>query len=537
MRITFVSIGFEQLAISQLSAIAKQDGHEVNLAFSASLFNDRYNLSVPSIAPFFDDRNDVIEAIKKQKPDVLAFSVITGTYQWSLSIAQEAKKLFPHIKTIFGGVHVSAVPDRVLNQPQVDYVCIGEGDVAFPQILRAIDNKEYTTPIINTRYQSPQGQIVRGRQEGFIQDLDSLPIYDKVIWEEHVRIGDRYFTMASRGCPYRCTFCFNNFFAELPEGKKGKYVRQRSVEHMMYELRMAKKRYKLRIVDFQDDVFTVDKKWLKAFLTIYKKEINVPFQCLTHPGYMDEEIAQWLSEAGCVCIQLGVQTVDENFKYESIKRYEKARHVEQALEVMRKYNLHPKVDHMFGLPNEPFEAQEKARQLYVEYTPYRIQTFWTTFLPGTKMLDEVFEMGMLTQEDVDRLNDGLGFDFFRNNHNLQDPKQMKLYKSYEVIFKLLPLFPKFIRKKLSPSVFKFLPAPVCSFIVFTIDACYGIFTRNPDHVAYAKHYLYHLYKFFKGKLGLKKPPATRPNTLEPFLLTPPKKNTPEAQSDSAVINV
>ena len=140
--------------------------------------------------------------------------------------------------------------------------------------------------------------------------------------------------MASRGCPYRCTFCFNNFFANLPEEKRGKYVRQRSVEHVMHELLEAKRRYDLRFVDFEDDVFTVDKAWVYAFLDRYKREIGVPFHCLTHPRYMDEELAQWLADAGCTSIQMGIQSADDSYKYDTVKRYEKTEHVERALAAM-----------------------------------------------------------------------------------------------------------------------------------------------------------------------------------------------------------
>ena len=173
---------------------------------------------------------------------------------------------------------------------------------------------------------------------------------------------------------------------QLPERKSGKYVRQRSVEHMMGELRWAKKRYKLRMIFFEDDVFSVNKKWLKEFLPLYKKEIGVPFECLTHPKYIDEDVARWLSDAGCVYVQMGIQTLDDQYKFETIKRYEKSSHVEQAMDLMRKYKLRAMVDHMFGLPGEPLEAQEKARQFYVAHPPYRIGTFWTTFLPGTEMV-------------------------------------------------------------------------------------------------------------------------------------------------------
>ncbi len=514
MRITFVGLGLEQLGVSLLSAIAKKEGHIVNLAFSVSLFNDRYNFSIPFLASLFDDRRLVLEAIKKQKSDVLAFSPLTGTYQWMLGIAKEAKMLFPHVKVIFGGVHSSAVPERVLAQPQVDYVCVGEGDISFPLILRAIEKKEYFQPIPNTRYKSPNGCIIKGPQNGFIQDLDVLPFFDKTLWEDYIRLGDIYYTMGSRGCPYRCTFCFNNFFAKLPDKDSGKYVRHRSVHHMMNELRWAKKRYKLRFVEFEDDVFTVNKKWVKDLLGLYKKEIGIPFQCLTHPKYMDEEVGRWLSQAGCQFIQLGIQSMDDQYKHGTIKRYEKSFHVEKALEVMRKFNLKPKVDHMFGLPGEPLEAQETARKLYVKYPPYRIQTFWTKFLPGTEMVEQGLKMGLITKEDIQRFNDGLDFDFYRMSGKYIDPKRLKIYMSYEVLFKLIPVLPSSLLKNISPQFFQRLPVFICSLISFLADVLGGLVKSNPDHTSYARHHLYHFFRFFLNKLGIKSPPAIRPRAEE-----------------------
>lgn len=294
-KVTLAALGTEQLGISMLSAIAKRNGHEVGLAFSASLFHDRFNLEMPWLSPYFDDTNEVIKAIEQQQPDVLAFSPLTSTYQWALGIAARGKELNPDIKTVFGGVHASAVPHLLLNRPVIDYVVVGEGDVAFPKIIQSVQNADDTTPIVNTKFKSKEGgRIISGIQSGFIQDLNSLPFADKPLWEDHVRLDDLYLTMASRGCPYRCSFCFNNFFAKLPEEKSGKYVRLRSPEHMIAELKTAQRRYKLEVIDFQDDVFTTSKKWLQDFLFLYKKEINKPFQILTHPRYMDEDIAKQL---------------------------------------------------------------------------------------------------------------------------------------------------------------------------------------------------------------------------------------------------
>ena len=65
-KITFVALGTEQLGISMLSAIAKTHGHSTQLAFSASLFHDRFNLEIPWISPYFDDSDKVIKTIEKQ---------------------------------------------------------------------------------------------------------------------------------------------------------------------------------------------------------------------------------------------------------------------------------------------------------------------------------------------------------------------------------------------------------------------------------------------------------------------------------------
>lgn len=503
MKVAFVVLGSEHLSVGVLSAIAKELGHDVQLAFSASLFHDRYNLEIPWLAKYFDDTEEVIASLFEFQPDVIAYTCLTSTYQWMLSIAEQMRVKVPHAKNVFGGVHVSAVPERVLAKPQVDYVVIGEGDVAFPAILKAIEEEDYYTPIVNTRYHNPEGVLVKGVQEGFIQDLDALPYFDKEIWEKHIRIGDMYLTMASRGCPYTCSFCFNNFFAKLPDGKRGKYVRQRSVDHVMGELLLAKAKYKLRIVDFQDDVFTVNKQWVREFCTRYKAEINLPFQCLIHPQYFDEDIAKWLKEAGCVWIQMGIQTMDETFKHENLRRYEDSGHIIRALKLMKKYGIKIKVDHMFGLPGEPIESQETSRLLYAEVTPERIQTFWTCFLPGTEMMKNGVKSGLLSAEQEERLNEGQDFYFFRNEENISDKHMVEMYKRYEFIYKVMPLLPSKWRKGFNTDKAGKIPSSLRYFIGSVLDVVNGFRSGNMDIYAYAMHYLFHLKKFILKKAGLR----------------------------------
>lgn len=511
MKVTFLGIGTEQLGISQLSAILKQHGHQTNVAFSAQLFNDRFNLQFPFIAKYFDDTEDAVNTIIETNPDVLAFGALTSTFQWGLDVCRAAKKIKPDIKVIFGGVHASAVPDLVLGKPEVDYVVVGEGDVAFPQILAQIENEDYTTPIVNARYKTPDGKIVQGKQGGFIQDLDSLPMPDKTIWEDFVRIGDIYLIMATRGCPYRCSFCFNNFFAKLPEDKEsaGKYVRLRSVDHVIEELKHAKARYNIKIVDFQDDVFGTQKKWLREFNEKYKKEINLPFQILTHPKFMDDETGKLLSDAGCKWIQMGVQSMDDDFKKDSLLRYEKTEDIENALKVMHKYGMKVKVDHMFGLPNEPVSAQENALKLYTNNHIQRIQTFWTCFLPGTQLMNEAVVDGRLNQKQIDDINEGRDFYFFRNLDNISDVQLQNLYQAYEFLFRIFPALPFFVRRRLNQHSVNWIPKSIRAVMTFLADLIIGFLSLNPEFFAYLNHNLFHLYRFLGKKIGMKNIKATK----------------------------
>lgn len=503
MKIAFVVLGTEHLSVGILSALAKESGHQVHLAFSAAMFHDRSNLEIPWLAKYFDDTNNVILDLKNFNPDIVAYSCLTSTYQWMLHVASEIKKFNPNVYNVFGGVHVSAVPERVLSKPQVDFVVVGEGDVAFPAIIKAIEEKDFYSPIVNTRYFNPNGELVRGIQEGFIQDLDSLPYFDKEIWEKDIRVGDLYLIMASRGCPYTCSFCFNNFFAKLPDGKRGKYVRQRSVENVIGELVQAKKRYNIKVVDFQDDVFTVNKQWIKDFCRMYKSEIGLPFQCLIHPQYFDEDMAIWLKEAGCEWIQMGIQTMDEAFKHENLRRYEDSGHIVNALKLMKKYKIKIKVDHMFGLPGEPIESQETSRLLYSEFTPDRIQTFWTCFLPGTEMMKNGVKNGLLSKEQEERLNEGEDFYFFRNEDNITDKHLVEMYNRYEFIYKVIPLLPQKWRIKFDTDMAGKVPKSIRYIISRILDAFNGFRRGNMEMHAYAKHYLYHMTKFLLKKIGVR----------------------------------
>ena len=130
------------------------------------------------------------------------------------------------------------------------------------------------------------------------------------------------------------------------------------------------------------------------------------------------------------------------------------------------------------------------------------------------MVSQGREMGLINSEDIERLNDGLGFDFYRNTSSICDVDKFNTYKAYEVIYKLIPILPYSLRRRLNVEFFKRLPVWLCGIITFMIDLLAGLLQRNPDHIWYLKHNLYHFLRFGLDKVGIQSPPATIPLTLK-----------------------
>jgi anaerobic magnesium-protoporphyrin IX monomethyl ester cyclase len=533
MRVVFVALGQEQLGISSLSAVLRRAGHETALVFNPALFHDRYYFDVPGLSDVFDRSARVVAEAVALEPDLLAFSVLTPTYQWCLDIARRVKAQ-AGCPVIFGGVHPSAVPEVCLENDEVDFVCVGEGEHAILELCEKIDSRRGmvarggavrpSEPIPNLWWKDSRGEIVRGPNAAFIHDLDALPFWDKELWEDALDVGAYYLTMSSRGCPYRCTFCFNNFFAKLPGKGGGKYVRQRSVEHQMDELRRMHARYKLRYIEFTDDIFTVDKEWVRAFTSAYKREIGVPFQCLVHPRFIDRDIARWLKAAGCQHVQMGVQSVDEEYKRKTLLRMEKDDHLRRSLEALTAEGLDVKVDHILGLPGEPRKAQEEARKLYVEFAPRRIQTFWLTYVPAIELTRKAFEDGILTQKDIDDINRGKTR-IFRHPHletrgqaatgaQPGEESDADFYRRYDLLLRALPFLPAPFRERLRAEHLPRLGDWGTSAAGFAFDLANALRRFDKETLILAKHYgrtaLRQLPEIVLGSWLRVRAPAVRP---------------------------
>jgi len=151
-----------------------------------------------------------------KEPFCVAITCMTGPQiSYALKAAQEVKEVNARVKIVWGGVHSSLLPLQTLRSKYVDIVCIGEGELTFPELVEALKTKKDLDKIKGIGYKKGKRSILTGRRE--FADMNSFPepSYDLVDIKKYLRCyrGEKYFFLeTSRGCVFNCGYCYNRSF-------------------------------------------------------------------------------------------------------------------------------------------------------------------------------------------------------------------------------------------------------------------------------------------------------------------------------------
>lgn len=334
MKIFFIvkTIDFiDPQGIMQLSAIAKANGHQTFLGVLS--------------------RENIFKKIEKIKPRIIAYSASTGEHKYYLRINEEIKRRFPDMFTIMGGPHVTFYPDCIYKST-LDAICIGEGDEVFPELLEKLEHHENISDTKNI-VTKEHNNVLRP----LYADLDTLPFPDRDIFYKTTEMGRfpiRSF-MVSRGCPYSCTYCFNCSFRDMYKGK-GVYIRRKSVRRSVEEIINVREKYPIQLIKFYDDIFAYpNDPWLEFFCKEYKKQIRLPFHCLTRPDLVNKDMISLLKEAGCVSISMSIETANPYLRNEILKRNMSDEQIYNAFELCHKYNVKTFANSILALPDSKIQ--------------------------------------------------------------------------------------------------------------------------------------------------------------------------------------
>ena len=198
------------------------------------IFDDKNYFYIPFLYKLFDCKDKVIEKIIASKPDIIAISVFTDNYSWALYISGKVKERL-NVPVIFGGIYPTSCPEVIIQEDCVDIVCIGEGEYPMSELLESMENGEIDYTIKNLWFKK-NGEIIKNLARP-LNEIDEYPIYDKELFENDIDMGDCYTALTSRGCPYRCSYCSQNFLAKFYGHQD---MRRMNIDKVISELKKYK---------------------------------------------------------------------------------------------------------------------------------------------------------------------------------------------------------------------------------------------------------------------------------------------------------
>lgn len=330
---------------------------------------------------------DLVAKLREVQPNLIGISLLSLEHEWLKEVSCQIKKDFPDIPIMVGGVHAILYPNEIMQIPYVDYVCTGEGEQTLLKFCNELQKRNFEEieriPGIGFRRGA---QLIMNERPYLWNDLDDFFDDRKIYYLRYpmLRDDEQKVFSASRGCPFKCAFCFNEHISDLFKDK-GKYVRMKSAKHFVDEIHSVKKSFGVKAIAFADDLFTANCGWLQEFIPQYKKEIGLPFMCSTRANLMNEETAALLKQGGCHTVTFGVETGNEKIRFEVLGKTVTNEHIIKCAELLKKNGIRVQTSNMFCLPGETVEDAFSTVEMNIKIkADFVMCTLFMPF-PGTRL--------------------------------------------------------------------------------------------------------------------------------------------------------
>ncbi len=331
-------------------------------------------------------------------PNIFAFSCTTGTHLIALKEIKRLKEAFPNALMVMGGPHPTYFPE-IVQEDGLDAICRGEGEGAIVELANSVEAGSDFSGIENL-WVKTDGEVKQNPLRPLDQDLDSIASPDREFYHRYksVRIYPSKLFIASRGCPFDCSFCFNHSLKKMYEGK-GRYVRHRSPENVVEEIAKVKADWKwLKTPYFADDSFLLNRNWVHQFCELYRKRIGLPFLCQIRADLLDDELAEAIKAGGCHLVSLGVESGNDFLREEVLGKTITREQIENAASILKKHKILFRTYNMLCLPGETLDT---ALQTVALNAKIEVDCPWASIVqpyPRTQLGEYVVEHGFVGPE-------------------------------------------------------------------------------------------------------------------------------------------
>jgi len=336
-------------ALLILGTLAKHAGHEVKIV-----------------------HQDLKEPDWKWNPEIVGITVNTFQVKLARSIARTAKNR--GAKVIIGGPHAVAWDKKV--DGNVDEIVIGEGENKW---LEFIGEKPRIETIRDIPF--PDYSLVNLHRFGGVEPVGAVPSMA---------------IMASRGCPFDCSFCNTPVFW-------GKTVRYRDPIDVIYEIQYLHGEYGINEIFFQDDTFNLNHRWaFEIFNGLINRGLNkemlFKLACRVNEKLLTKEFLDLAREAGVWNIFYGIESGSQ-YMLDQMKKGITVEEIKRALQMTKDAGIKAQCSFIIGLPGESLKTLGDTDALIHEIKPsWYGWSYWCPF-PNTPATEEAKKNGHLEKVD------------------------------------------------------------------------------------------------------------------------------------------
>ncbi|MBI2565431.1 MAG: radical SAM protein [Candidatus Schekmanbacteria bacterium] len=341
------------------------------------------------------------------RPDLVGITVMTPNAPRAYAIADRFRAL--GTKVVLGGIHIAACPDEAALH--ADALVLGEAELLWPRLLDDAERGELL-PVYRNEERLDMALVPMPRR-------DLLPLH---------RYRFPYTVMASRGCPYRCSFCSTTQYF-------GFKYRTRPVDAVIEEITSFPSRFFM----FLDDHLFAMRPWAKELMK-QLAPLGKKWGCMTTLAISkDEELMELAAAAGCIGVLVGFETVsDANLR--DIRKHQKVKDYRGVIQGLHRHGIMVQGSFVLGFDHDDTNAFDKtiafAHEIGVDFG-----NFCTlTPLPGTDQYAQIQTEGRIVESDWSRYN---------RWHVAYHPKQMsrlELLTGRERTYRAFYSWPSILRR-------------------------------------------------------------------------------------------
>lgn len=380
--------------------------------------------------------NGTVEEIIEEKLQSKKYNVVcsghTGMgYSVIEKIINICKNHNSKPKTIIGGPIVTSEPKIVFESLKPDFAVIGEGEITIIELLDSIENNKNLSEVKGIIYWKDNKLKITNPRE-IISDINILPIIDfkGMGFEEQLDNRDNFFAidypriypiLASRGCPFRCTFCYHTL---------GERYRQRTIENVMEELRKNVKKYKINLIWIYDDLFSIDRERLFRFCDEIKsllKELDwkCEWYCQLTVRNLDKEMIRKLKSSGCNAVSFGFESYS-NKVLKSMNKPITPEMIDKAIKLCLQEKITFQGNFIFGDTAETTETAKETLDYWRSNCEGQVRLFFIEPYPGSQIYKNCIEKGVIKDKLQFIKNNLDSSGWFNMTDNMTDEEVLKL---------------------------------------------------------------------------------------------------------------